>query len=140
MSDETIRVSGWGAVPPALPTVRHTYPLAVRDHGLATAISLLMQSLPYALARFGILLGCAVVCIIWVVIAFGGAAWLGNHIAGAFGFVWLLICLAGAGFFWGTILRYILHLLSCGHVAVLTELITREVRWAMARKVDARAW
>ena len=30
--------------------------------------------LPYALARFGILLGCAVVCIIWLVVAFGGAA------------------------------------------------------------------
>jgi hypothetical protein len=130
--DHTVRIvpgaSGWGAaVPPTPPAaaIRHTYPLAVRDHGLATAISLLMQSLPYALARFGILLGCAVVCIIWIVVAFGGAAWLVTHIAGAFGFVWLLICLAGAGFLWGTILRYVLHLLACGHVAVLTELITR---------------
>ncbi len=105
--------------------VRHVYPLAVRDHGLATAVSLLMRSLPYALARFGILLGCAVVCIIWLVVAFGGAAWLGTHIAGAFGFVWLMLCLVGAGFVWGTILRYVLHLLACGHVAVLTELITR---------------
>ena len=105
--------------------VRHGYPLAVRDYGLASAIALLIQSLPYALARFGILLACAVACIVWIVIAFGGAAWLGGHIAGAFGFVWLLICLGGAGFFWGTILRYLLHLLACGHVAVLTELITR---------------
>ena len=111
-------------MPPPL-VVRHGYPLAVRDHGLASAISLLIQSLPYALARFGILLGCAVACIIWLVVAFGGAAWLGNHIASAFGFVWLLLCLCGAGFFWGTILRYVLHLLACGHVAVLTELITR---------------
>jgi hypothetical protein len=84
-----------------------------------------MQSLPYALARFGILLGCAIACIVWIVVAFGGAAWLGNHIASAFGLVWLLLCLGGAGFFWGTILRYVLHLLACGHVAVLTELITR---------------
>ena len=84
-----------------------------------------MRSLPYALARFGILLGCAVVCIVWLVVAFGGAAWLGTHIAGAFGFVWLMLCLVGAGFVWGTILRYVLHLLACGHVAVLTELITR---------------
>ena len=82
-------------------------------------------SLPYALARFGILLGCAIACIVWIVVAFGGAAFLGNHIASAFGFVWLLICLGGAGFFWGTILRYVLHLLACGHVAVLTELITK---------------
>ncbi len=122
--DSTIRMtpgpSAWGAAP-----VRHTYGLAVRDHGLGQAISLLMQSLPYALARFGILLACAIACIVWIVIAFGGAAFLGTHIAGAFGFVWLLICLGVAGFFWGTILRYVLHLLACGHVAVLTELITK---------------
>jgi hypothetical protein len=130
--DNTIRIppgsGGWGPISPpvvpAAPPIGHGYPLVVRDHGLGTAISLLMQSLPYALARFGILLGCAVACIIWIVVAFGGAAWLGSHIAGAFGFVWLLICLGGAGFLWGTILRYVLHLLSCGHVAVLTELIT----------------
>jgi len=124
--DNTIRTTtgAWNAAPPPPVAVRHGYPLAVRDHGLAAAISLLMQSLPYALARFGLLLACTVVCIIWIVIAFGGAAWLGTHIAGAFGFVWLLICLAGAGFFWGTILRYLLHLIACGHVAVLTELIT----------------
>jgi hypothetical protein len=123
--DNTIKVNpgGFNPVPP-LPMVRHTYPLVVRDHGLGTAISLLIQSLPYALARFGILLGFAVACIVWIVVAFGGAAWLGTHIAGAFGFVWLLICIGGAGFFWGAILRYVLHLLACGHVAVLTELIT----------------
>lgn len=124
MSDDTIRMtpgtSAWGAAP-----VRHTYPLAVRDHGLVQSMSLLMGSLPYALARFGILLGCAVACIVWIVVAFGGAAFLGNHIASAFGFVWLLLCLGAAGFFWGTILRYVLHLLACGHVAVLTELITK---------------
>jgi hypothetical protein len=124
--DSTIRItpgtSAWGA---ALAPVRHAYPLAVRDHGLGQAISLLMQSLPYALARFGILLAFAIACIIWIVVAFGGAAFLGTHIAGAFGFVWLLICLGCAGFFWGTILRYVLHLLACGHVAVLTELITK---------------
>ncbi len=117
----------WSATRRSLPShaVRHGYPLAVRDHGLGTAISLLMRSLPYALARFGILLGYAVACIIWIVVAFGGAAWLGTHIAGAFGFVWLVMCLVGVGWFWGTILRYVLHLLACGHVAVLTELITR---------------
>jgi hypothetical protein len=121
--DSTIRMaSAWG-VPQS--TVRHSYPLAVRDHGLGQAISLLMRSLPYALARFGILLACAVACIVWIVVAFGGAALLGSHIAGVFGFVWLLICLGVAGFFWGTILRYLLHLLACGHVAVLTELITK---------------
>jgi hypothetical protein len=133
-NDETVRITPGSSVwntpapepaSPPLGAVRHGYSLLVRDHGLGTAFSLLMQSLPYALARFAILLGCAVACIIWIVVAFGGAAWLGAHIAGAFALVWLLICLGGAGFLWGTILRYVLHLLSCGHVAVLTELITR---------------
>jgi len=35
------------------------------------------------------------------------------------------LCVVGIGWFWGTILRYALHLLACGHVAVLTELITK---------------
>ncbi len=128
--DETIRFvpnqgrSPWSATAP-LAAVRHTYPLAVRDHGLGTAISLLMQSLPYAIARFGILLACTVACIVWLVITFGGAAWLGTHIAGAFGVVWFVVCAVGVGWFWGAVLRYLLHLLACGHVAVLTDLITR---------------
>jgi hypothetical protein len=129
--DETMRFvpnsGAWSSAAPVVPPpqIRHTYGLVVRDHGLPTAVSLLMRSLPYALARFGILLGCTVACIIWIVVAFGGAAWLGKHIASAFGLVWLLICLVGVGWFWGAVLRYMLHLLACGHVAVLTELITR---------------
>jgi hypothetical protein len=105
--------------------VRHSYSLAVRSHGLGTAIGLLMQSMPYALARFAILLAYSVACIIWIVVAFGGAAWLSTHIAQAFGGVWLIMCIVGIGWFWGSVLRYALHLLACGHVAVLTELITR---------------
>lgn len=105
--------------------VRHSYALVVRDHSLGSAIGLLMKSLPYALARFGILLAWSIACIIWLIVAFGGAAWLGTRIAGAFGVVWLVLCLVGVGWFWGAVLRYVLHLLACGHVAVLTELITR---------------
>ena len=59
--------------------MRHSYSLSVRDHGLATAIGLLVRSLPYALARFGILLTYAVACIVWTVVAFGGAAWLEQY-------------------------------------------------------------
>jgi hypothetical protein len=105
--------------------VRHSYALSVRDHGLATAIGLLGRSLPYALARFGILLAYSFACIVWIVVAFGGAAWLGDHVAAAFGVAWFVVCAVGIGWFWGTVLRYALHLLACGHVAVLTELITR---------------
>ena len=131
MSD-TIRPDGspWlsGSAPAPVPfgqPIRQPYPLAVRDHGLGTAISLMMQSLPYALARFAVLLAATIGCIVWLVVTFGGAAWLGTHVAQAFGWVWLVLCVVGAGWLWGTVLRYALHLIACGHVAVLTELITR---------------
>jgi hypothetical protein len=126
MSDES---AGFAPEPPVWtnvpPPIRHSYHLSVRDHGLMTAIGLLARSLPYALARFAILLSWSVACLIWIVVAFGGAAWFGTHVAGAFGVVWFVLCVVGIGWFWGTVLRYALHLLACGHVAVLTDLITR---------------
>jgi hypothetical protein len=130
--------------PPAvgLGGVRHAYPLVVRDHGLATAIGLLIRSLPYALARFAVLLAFSIAAIVWAVIAFGGAAWLGTHVASAFGIVWLLVCVVGIGWFWGAVLCYTLHLIACGHVAVLTQLITvgrvgdgSESQFAFGRRV-----
>ena len=122
-NDETIRLppgNGLESTP-----VRHAYPLAVRDASLTTAFSLLMQSLPYALARFGVLLAASVVAIVWLVVTFGGAAFLGTHVAHVFGWVWAITCLLAASFVWGTLLRYLLHLIDCGHVAVLTDLVTR---------------
>jgi hypothetical protein len=120
MSDQPIGQTGSVRSP-----ARHSYPLAVRDHGLASAVGLLMQSLPYAVARFGVELAFAVGGILWLVVTFGGTAWLGTHIASVFGWLWLIACLVGVGWFWGTVLRYILHVIECGHVAVLTDLITR---------------
>jgi hypothetical protein len=99
------------------------YPLAVRDSTLTSASGLLLQSLPYALARFGILLAASFICILWIMITVGGAAWLGTHIAQAFGWIWFIGCASAAFWIWSTLLRYALHLIECGHVAVLTELI-----------------
>jgi hypothetical protein len=93
------------------------YPLAVRDSTLASAFGLLLQSLPYALARFGILLAASFVRVFWIVITFGGAAWLGAHIAQAFGWVWFIGC-ASAALDLVDALRYALYLIECGHVAV----------------------
>jgi hypothetical protein len=102
----------------------HSYPLLVRDHSLGAALKLLLETLPYALARWGVLLGFAVACVVWAIIAVGGAVWLGTHVASVFGYCWLLVALLVGGWIWGAILRYTLHLIACGHVAVLTELIT----------------
>jgi hypothetical protein len=133
-SDETMRVTGasaWGAPSPAGPphaapsAVRHAYPLAVRDPSMGVAIGLVLQTLPYALMRLGLLFAASVLGIIWLSIVLGGTAWLGAHIAGVFGAAWFILCIVATGFFWGTVLRYALHLIECGHVAVLTELITK---------------
>lgn len=112
----------WNVTPSPL---RNGYALHVRDHSLRTASGLLMQSLPYALARFAVEFGFTVAAIVWLVVTFGGAAWLTKHVASAFGWVWLVGCLVSVGWFWGTVLRYFTHLIACGHVAVLTELITK---------------
>lgn len=103
----------------------HSYPLLVHDHGLATALKLLLETLPYALARWGVLLAFAAACVVWAVVAIGGAVWLGTHVAAVFGYGWFLVTLLIAGWIWGAMLRYVLHMIACGHVAVITELITR---------------
>jgi hypothetical protein len=106
------------------PVQAASFPLAVRNAGFGTALGLVMQTLPYAVARFAVLLGASLVTVIWLAVAFGGGAWLGEHIAHVFGFAWIVLCLGSFGFAWWGVVRYGLHLISCGHVAVLTELIT----------------
>ena len=125
MSDATLPPQAVPLSSAASTPVRHSYPLQVRDHGLATALGLVLQSLPYAAMRFALQLAVTVAGILWLIIAIGGAAWLGTHVAQAFGWVWFLLWLIGVGWLWGAVLRYALHLIECGHVAVLTELITR---------------
>lgn len=120
--------AAWGAAGPSQPNSQgpsHSYPLRVHDHGLATAFRLLLETLPYALARWGVLMAFAAVCVVWAVVAVGGAVWLGTHVATLFGYCWLLGVLLLGGWVWGAIMRYVLHMIACGHVAVLTELITR---------------
>ena len=104
-------------------SIPHHYPLTVRNSGLMASVGLLLRSLPYALMRFAVLLAFSVACIVWIVVMIGGAVWAGTHIAGIFGLVWFVSCAIVAGWFWTAILRYMLHLIECGHVAVLTELI-----------------
>jgi hypothetical protein len=126
--DETVRLppgSAWRFAGPS--PVRHAYPLGVRDPSLRVAIGLLLRSLPFAMVRFAVLLVTSILVIVWLAVALGGAAWLGEHIATAFGWVWAIGCLGCGAYFWGTIIRYALHLIECGHVAVLTELMTKGV-------------
>jgi len=107
-------------------TSARPYPLAVRDSSLTTAFGLLVRTAPYAGARFVVLMGASIACIVWIVVTIGGASWLSSHIAKAFGVVWLIGGISIAGWFWATMFRYLLHVIDCGHVAVLTELIVHD--------------
>jgi hypothetical protein len=124
--ESIMETSASPAVPPvAAPggDVRHAYPLAIRDASIGTALKLFLKTLPYALARFGILLALSVAAILWGVVTFGGGAWIGEKLHPYAGFGWIAVGCGGLGWVWAFILRYALYLIKCGHVAVLTELV-----------------
>jgi hypothetical protein len=77
--------------------IPHSYPLLVRDHGLATALGLLVKTLPYALARWVLLLAWAAACLVWIGIGAAGAAWLGEHVSTTFGVGWFAAIVLAAG-------------------------------------------
>lgn len=104
--------------------VRHSYPLAIEQAGFGTAFNLLMKTLPYAIVRFGILLGFSVVTIVWLIITFGGAGFLGDKVHPWLGVGWMIGGLGLYGYIWWMIVRYFLYLVQAGHIAVLTELVT----------------
>jgi hypothetical protein len=104
--------------------VRHTYPLAIEQAGFGTALGLLTKTLPCALVRFGILLGLSVVTIVWLIVTFGGAGFLGDKVHPWIGLGWMIAGLGLYGYIWWMIVRYFLYLVQAGHIAVLTELVT----------------
>lgn len=104
--------------------VRHSYPLAISSAGFSEALSLLIKTLPYVLVRLGILVAVSIVTILWFGATFGGAGLLGDKIHPWIGYGWLFAGLSIYGWIWATVVRYGLYLIKCGHIAVLTELIT----------------
>jgi hypothetical protein len=105
--------------------VRHSYPLSVQNADLSTAIGLVMRTAPYALGRFGVLFATSVLTLIWYVVTFGGWALLARVIHPLAGLVWFIAGCFMYGYLWKTLVRYFLYMLKAGHIAVLTELITR---------------
>jgi hypothetical protein len=105
--------------------VRHSYPLSVQNADLSTAMGLVIRTAPYALGRFGVLFAASVVTLIWYVVTFGGLALLARAIHPLAGIVWFVAGCVMYGYLWRTLVRYFLYMLKAGHIAVLTELITR---------------
>lgn len=104
--------------------VRHSYPVVITDAGFATSVGLMMRTLPYVLTRLGILLAASILTIVWMTITLGGTAFLAQKIHPWVGYGWLFTGLGAYGWIWMTVVRYFLYLLKCGHIAVLTELVT----------------
>ncbi|MEO6173204.1 MAG: hypothetical protein ABIP02_08810 [Arenimonas sp.] len=105
-------------------SVRHSYPLVIEQAGFGTAFGLMLKTLPYAMARFGILVAYSFITIAWLIITFGGGVFLGSAVHPWLGMGWMLGGLGLYGYLWWFLLRYFLYLLKAGHIAVLTELIT----------------
>lgn len=106
--------------------VRHSYPLAINDAGLGTAVGLLLKTLPYIAVRLAILVGVSIATIIWFGGTFGGGAFLSEKVHPWIGWGWLVSGMGIYGWIWMTVVRYSLYLIKCGHIAVLTELITTD--------------
>jgi hypothetical protein len=104
--------------------IRHSYPVAISDAGLSTALGLVLQTMPYILVRFGILVAATIISVLWFGITIGGAGFLGGKIHPWVGFGWFIAGCGIYGWVWGLMLRYALYLIKCGHIAVLTELMT----------------
>src|SRR5262245_56774996 len=123
----------WGSTPPGPQAlapqgyggVKHSYPLAIQQASLGTAIGLLMKTLPYAGVRFGINIVVTIATIIFWVIALAGGAFLGAKVTPILGWIWIIGWLIAFGFIWRLFLRYFLYLLKAGHIAFLTKLITK---------------
>lgn len=105
--------------------VRHSYPLAIEKAGVGQAFSLLMKTLPYALVRLGILVAVTVGTLIWIGSTVGIGAWLSARVHEWIGGAWIIGGFGIYGYLWFTIVRYFLYLLKAGHIAVLTEIITK---------------
>lgn len=105
--------------------VRHSYPVKITDDGFFSALNLTLRTGPYILLRLGLMIGFTLVAVIWLGLC-GGLAYLfsGKDGGGGGGVVLFLfgIILPAGVFFWFK--QYVLYLLKCGHVAVLTKLMT----------------
>lgn len=104
--------------------VRHSYPLAVTQAGFVSSLGLLLQTLPYALVRFGVLFSISLATILWLSLTLGGYAYLSLRIP-LLAYPWAFIGFGSWGYVYWFIARYFLYLLKSGHIAVLTELITQ---------------
>jgi hypothetical protein len=103
--------------------VRHSYPVSVQAAGIGDAVSLLLKTAPFLLARLGILSALTVAAILYWIVLAGGFVLLAKA-SPLLGWAWIIALGVVAGGIWRFAVRYMLYLLKAAHIAVLTELIT----------------
>lgn len=100
--------------------VRHSYPIVNHKDGLAAAVTLCLQTMPYILARLAILGGFTIVSLIWIGSTFTLATLFAEY-GGGMAFLFGIAAPAG-GYMW--LKKYVLYILKAGHIAVITRLVT----------------
>jgi hypothetical protein len=105
--------------------IRHAYPLAVTSASFTSAFILNLRTLPYAFIRFFLHVVHAVVAVLFFVALAVCSAELGKFVHPVAG---VGVFIAGSviyGIVWAWWLRYLLYAVKCGHIACLTDLVTR---------------
>jgi FHA domain len=104
--------------------VRHSYPVAQTAFGLGGAMQLLVKTAPFLFARLATLVAVSTVGLIYWIVVVAGFVFLGHKTA-VVAWVWFVFAASVAGWFWRVVVRSFLYLLKMGHIAVLTELVTK---------------
>lgn len=105
--------------------IRHAYPLAVTSASFTSAFILNLRTLPYAFIRFFLHVAHAVVAVLFFFALIVCAAELAKAVHPAAG---IGVFVAGSiiyGILWAWWFRYVLYAVKCGHIACLTDLVTR---------------
>ncbi len=105
--------------------IRHAYPLSVTNPSFTSAFVLNLRTLPYAFVRFFLHATHAVVAVAFFGAAFVCAGVVGKTVHPFAGVAVLFIGVAIYGILWTWWFRYVLYAVKCGHIACLTDLVTR---------------
>ncbi|MCU0683391.1 MAG: hypothetical protein MUF34_14320 [Polyangiaceae bacterium] len=109
----------------AAPGCAHAYPVAVRTPGVIAATKLAFKTLPYALFRFGQASLFSLASALLLCLGIGLTVLLVNYVHIAVGGVALIALGLALAHWWSPFVEHKLFATSCGHVALLTELITK---------------
>ena len=105
--------------------IRHAYPLAVTSASFTAAFVLNLRTLPYAFVRFFLHAVHAIVAVAFFGAVLVCAGVVGKSVHPGAGVAVFVAGLIIYGIVWAWWFRYVLYAVKCGHIACLTDLVTR---------------